>query len=70
MFLVRSIHKTGHVQVYVIDGVELAAHGKTRKRRPRAWTFNKGIAAVDESVAGAMLAIEKEARRATLDSGQ
>jgi hypothetical protein len=60
MYLVRKIRKTGQVQVYSVNPEEPSqvSPGRTRKRAARAWVFNKGLAALDDTVVGALVRIE------------
>ena len=67
MYLVRKLDKTGEVQVYSIDEIEGDAARIMRRRKPRAWHFNKGIAAIAESTAVALsLIYDKELEHAAL----
>ena len=69
MYLVRKINKTGRMEVYELDSTEFNNRGHARRRKPRAWRFHKGIAAIDETVAACMLAIEiRENLSETLDA--
>lgn len=60
MYLVRKIRKSGQVEVYSIDSTEPSqvSPGRSRKRMPKAWVFNKGFAAIDDTVVQAMVRIE------------
>jgi len=50
MYLVRKVTKTGQVQVYKIDGLEINRDRKVRKRQAKGWAFNKGFAAIGDNV--------------------
>ena len=54
MYLVRRLKKTGQTQVYKVDEQELGSHSRIRQRRPKAWNFNRGTAAVHYTVVEAL----------------
>jgi hypothetical protein len=60
MYLVRKIRRSGQVQVYDLDPYVPSKppnHGLTR-RYPRAWVFNQGFAAIDDTLPRALIRIE------------
>jgi hypothetical protein len=66
MYLLRHNRLTGLLSAYIIDDVELSPwSGKVCKRRPKAWAYNDGHAAIDVTVDRAMSALTKVATHVT-----